>query len=368
MLQEVWVGVSDETRGSSSASRSPTSSSAPAIGHPTSSRADARARHGSRSRRRRARSRASARSPRAPRSATASSSTSPPSRDDELAHDREAEAEVAVGAAVAARAGPTARSGRTRGRAPPRVMPGPSSLTRSSTQRRGSRRDSRTALPGGATSSALFSRLSTTCSSRPGCRATHRRPGHDGSIRTWRSAANASHASQRPSTSSSTRSAPAPTAACSARASASRPSTRRERRRTSVERAVEVVSGVPAHVGFEVLEPEPERGQGRAQLVRRVGDERALRADELLEARRGRVERLREHGELGRALRHRGADRQVATAERRPRRRELASGSRHRPREQQAHQEHDAEHDPARRREQQPDVPDAVVDDRRAGT
>ena len=70
------------------------------------------------------------------------------------------------------------------------------------------------------------------------------------------------------------------------------------------------------HVGLQVLEAQAHRGERRAQLVRRVGDERALRADELLEACRGGVERLGEHGELGGALRHLGARGEVAGSER----------------------------------------------------
>ena len=120
------------------------------------------------------------------------------------------------------------------------------------------------------------------------------------------------------------------------------------------------------HVGFEVLEPQPHGGERRAELVRRVGDERALRTDELFEARRGRVERLREHGQLRRDRAGTSArDREVAPTERTRGLLEVGERLGHRAGEQEAGQEHDPEHDAAGRREQQPDVADLVVDHRR---
>ena len=131
------------------------------------------------------------------------------------------------------------------------------------------------------------------------------------------------------------------------------------------ERAVEVVGGLAAHIGFEVLESEPEGCEWCAQLMGRVGDERALAADELFEARRGGVERLGEDRHLARSLGHGGAHRQIAPTELFGSPFELLERPRHGARQQEAGQEHDAEHDATRRRQQQPDVADARVDHRR---
>ena len=79
-------------------------------------------------------------------------------------------------------------------------------------------------------------------------------------------------------------------APASARASASSPSTRPPSRSTSASAASSPAVG---HVAREVLEPQAQRRQRRAQLVRRVGDELALRAEELLELRHRLVEDAR---------------------------------------------------------------------------
>ena len=91
----------------------------------------------------------------------------------------------------------------------------------------------------------------------------------------------------------------------SARASSSSPSTSRESRATSASEPLDVVArrvrrGV--ELTLEVLQPEPQRGERCAQLMRRVGDERLLRRHQLLEPPCGAVERLRELADLGWAV------------------------------------------------------------------
>ena len=76
-------------------------------------------------------------------------------------------------------------------------------------------------------------------------------------------------------------------APASARASESRPSTSRPSRSTSASAGRGILRA-------EVLEPQPQRGQRRPQLVRGVGDERLLRGEQLLELRRRLVEHARE--------------------------------------------------------------------------
>ena len=255
---------------------------------------------------------------------------------------------------------PTARSGRTRAPAPRRSCPGPRRSRASSTQSprvAAPRRAPR--CPAGATSSALLSRLSTTCSRRPGVtRATGAPVDRRRRCCTCVSAANASHASQRPSSDLVDRH-------------------RRGRRRRLLgarehEQPVDETRE-RAHLARArrrgPRRPAPctsasrfsSRSRSAASGVRSWCDasatNAALRADELLEARRGRVERLGEHGQLRRAV---AAPRRAPTGRRAPSEPAAAFevGERlgHRTREQQAGQEHDAEHDAAGGREQQPDV------------
>ncbi len=194
-------------------------------------------------------------------------------------------------------------------------MPGPSSLTRSSTQSPRSCAATRTALPSGATSSALFRRLSTTCSRRPGVARAAGVPvdrGVDvhvllGGERVPRVATTVDHLVDRD----------------------------RHRRRCRllgtgeheqsvdqsgetrhfVERALEVFGRSAVHVGFEVFQSQSHGRERRAQLVRRVGDEPTLSPDQGFETRRGGVERFGEHGEFGRPLGDLGPHRQIAAAE-----------------------------------------------------
>ena len=129
--------------------------------------------------------------------------------------------------------------------------------------------------PRGATSSALLSRLSTTCSRRPGVADATGVPATDGvdvhvllgRERVPRVAPAVEHVLDR-------RSAPDRDVDCSARVSTSRPSTSRDSRDTSASAPSRSSAAAPSHVGLEVLEPQPQRGERRAQLVRRVGDER----------------------------------------------------------------------------------------------
>ena len=81
------------------------------------------------------------------------------------------------------------------------------------------------------------------------------------------------------------------TAAASARASASRLSDQSAETLDLRERR-------PRLLRIHVLEPEPERRQRRAQLVRGVGDERLLRLEQPLELRRRLVELVREAAHL----------------------------------------------------------------------
>ena len=68
------------------------------------------------------------------------------------------------------------------------------------------------------------------------------------------------------------------------------------------ERALEVRPSRFGKVALEVLEPQPQRRQRRPQLVRCVGDELALRAEQLLQPADGLVEHRGERAHLGRAL------------------------------------------------------------------
>src|SRR3984893_145789 len=76
-------------------------------------------------------------------------------------------------------------------------IPGPASATSTITHRPSSWADSDTSVWGGATSSALFRRLSSACSRRPGVARAIHRPSMLTSMRTPRSAANADHAATR---------------------------------------------------------------------------------------------------------------------------------------------------------------------------
>ena len=69
----------------------------------------------------------------------------------------------------------------------------------------------------------------------------------------------------------------------------------------------------------EVLEPQPQRGERRAQLVRGVGDELVLRMDEPLELGDGAVEDRRERLDLGRAAADVGARLEMSLPHRRRR-------------------------------------------------
>ena len=60
-----------------------------------------------------------------------------------------------------------------------------------------------------------------------------------------------------------------------------------------LQRALDLLDGRPVGGRRRLLEPQPQPGQRRAQLVRRVGDEVALRVDHPLHARRHLVERAR---------------------------------------------------------------------------
>ena len=162
--------------------------------------------------------------------------------------------------------------------------------------------------------------------SPPGCRGPGRGgpvspgPGGESGRTRGRSRARrrrAAHAVHRSSITSASRigGGGAAPAARSARARASRPSTRRDRRCTSLRAASRSSDGVDPVVGLQHLEAETECGQRSAQLVGGVGDELLLGRDELLEPQRGRVEGLGEGADLGGTLGLFGARLEVAVAD-----------------------------------------------------
>ena len=110
---------------------------------------------------------------------------------------------------------------------------------------------------------------------------------------------------------------------------------------------LDVVGLVVLPLGLEVLEAQPERGQGRAELVGGVRDERLLRAQHRLEPPGGRVERTGETVQLGRVVRYGHPHPQVSLAETGGRSVELGERLRERPGQQHTHQE-DGEGDHAR--------------------
>ena len=118
-------------------------------------------------------------------------------------------------------------------------------------------------------------------------------------------------------------------------------------------------------LGLEVLEPEPQRRERRPQLVRRVGDEVLLRADEPLDLRGGVVEARRELGDLRRARRCFAARREVALTETRGGVDEPIDRDRHLTGEAEADHEHHEERDEPDADEHQPAPSDASVDERR---
>ena len=205
-----------------------------------------------------------------------------------LPHDRQAEAR-----SPRARAPPSrGRSGRRRAGGRPSSMPGPWSRTVSSP----SRSRTSTAPSGGLHLAALSSRLATARSSRAALAGDHARLERRSSNATCgRVAARAldrgGHelvepqrlgrlAGASPSRASSTRS---PTSSPSSSSWATRSRRRRSRSAAGSSRW-----------RAEHLEVGAQRGQRRAQLVRRVGDELALRALRVVERLEHRVERRRE--------------------------------------------------------------------------
>ena len=148
------------------------------------------------------------------------------------------------------------------------------------------RRSMRIVPPAGETSIAFATRLSSTCSSRPATERTVT-PGSTAATRTHRVLVGERAPRLDPAARRRRRRRPRPASppARSARASSSSPSTRRESRATSASEPGDVGLGVAARgdLRLEVLEPEPQRGERRAQLVRRVGHELLLRGDQPLE-------------------------------------------------------------------------------------
>ena len=107
---------------------------------------------------------------------------------------------------------------------------------------------------------------------------------------------------------------------CSARASTSSPSTSRESRATSSSAPSRSSAAAPCTSASRFSSRSRIAASGVRSWCDASATNAALRADELLEPRRGRVERLGQHGELGGALRHLRARGEVARAERvRPR-------------------------------------------------
>ena len=206
MLQEVWVGVSDETRQILERFTLAELVDRTRIGHP-----DVVDRGGARSRRRGRRELTGTRRPPGRGSASIRTTTSSPPPADgaerdvtavthhELAHDREPEAEVTVGR-PSRRASPDCQN-RSNARARSSAdIPGPSSLTRSSTQSPRSAATTRTALPGGRHLERVVQEVVDDLLEPPRRRATPPAcPPPTASMCTCFSAANASQASHRPS-------------------------------------------------------------------------------------------------------------------------------------------------------------------------
>ena len=154
---------------------------------------------------------------------------------------------------------------------------------------------SRTVVTGGATSRALATRLSSTWARRSGVARPRPSPAAATTRPTSRSSATGSHDVRR-SLEDRSRRRPRTRSPCaaarSARAKASRPSTSRDRRSASSSAAPRsAASSGRRGAGLQVLEPQPQRGQRRAQLVGGVGDERLLGADSSLETPARVVER-----------------------------------------------------------------------------
>ena len=78
---------------------------------------------------------------------------------------------------------------------------------------------------------------------------------------------------------------------------------------------LEVGGGVAVGFGLEVLEPQPQPGQRRAELVGRIGDEGLLAPHEVLQPGRGAVEGLGQRAHLRRAAGLGDATGQVAFAD-----------------------------------------------------
>ena len=308
-----------------------------------------------------------------------------PHHDLEATRRRRLERDVAAVAAPPARARSTAR-GRSGRSGRPSRRASPDCQKRSNARARSSARHPRPLVadaqldpvaplaarrraprcPAGATSSALFSRLSTTCSRRPGvARAT----GDAGDVgvdvhvllgreRVPRVAPPVEHlVDARPA-----RATTMPARRARARADRRRAATAARPRSSAPSRSS---AAAPCTSASRFSSRSRMAASGVRNWCDASATKRALRADELFEARRGRVERLREHGQLGRAA---AAPRRAPRGRRRPSEPaavfEVGERLGHRTREQQAGQEHDAEHDPTGRREQQPDVADLVVDHR----
>ena len=135
-------------------------------------------------------------------------------------------------------------------------------------------------------------------------------------MRTRRSAAKASHASQRPATISASDTGTGSDGACSARASASSAVDESRQALDLEPRPLEVVGTIAPSASVSMIS---RRSRSAASGVRSWCDASAtkplLGLHQLLEARRRAVERLGELGDLGRALRHVGAHREITGAE-----------------------------------------------------
>ena len=82
-----------------------------------------------------------------------------------------------------------------------------------------------------------------------------------------------------------------------------------------VQRAGQLMAGVRVGVGGEQVQPQPQRSQRGAQLVRHVGDDRPVPVHQRLEPPGHRVERGAQAAQLRRARADLGPDREVAVGE-----------------------------------------------------
>ena len=196
--------------------------------------------------------------------------------------------------------------------------PGPLSMTWRATRRPASSLPARrTTVPAGAASNALASRLSSTCATRSGSACTAKPAGTAGSSSTPRSSASGAQTATRSATSSRTSTSRAVLAASSAIGPGQHEQAVDEAAEPLdfADRLLQVRGPLRAGLSLRVLEPQPQRGERRPQLVGSVGDEGFLAAHQILEAFGRAVERAGQLAHLWRPLVYGNSPPQVAVAD-----------------------------------------------------